>query len=130
MLVDQRHLDAGELAAMLAEARRAADEACAAEGVTVTWDRIVSIAPRPFDDRLISIAREVCRDLCGHDRLLPSGPLHDATEMAARVPTAMVFSSSTSGLSHNRAEDTPEEHLKLATTAFHRTVRRALVALT
>lgn len=130
ILVDQRHLDAGELAAMLAEAKRAADEACAAEGVTAAWDRIVSIAPRPFDHRLISIAREVCRELCGHDRLLPSGPLHDATEMAARVPTAMVFSSSRSGLSHNRAEDTPEEHLRLAVTAFHRTVRRALVTLT
>ena len=50
---------------------------------------------------------------------LPSGPLHDAAEVArAGVPTVMMFVQSLHGISHNKIEDTKEEHLELAVTAF------------
>jgi N-carbamoyl-L-amino-acid hydrolase len=52
---------------------------------------------------------------------LPSGPLHDAAEVArAGIPTVMMFVQSLRGISHNKIEDTREEHLELAVTALDR----------
>jgi N-carbamoyl-L-amino-acid hydrolase len=61
---------------------------------------------------------------------LPSGALHDASEMAREVPTVMIFSSSTAGLSHTKEEDTPEHHLVMAADAFNRTCRRVMELVT
>ena len=61
------------------------------------------------------------------DRTLASGALHDAAEMARHVPTAMVFTSSTGGLSHTKEEDTPEPHLERAIAAYA-DVARQLIA--
>ncbi len=126
VLLDQRHLDADVLAAMLADARVAASEAAAAEGCTVTWEPIWRIEPIPFHDELIAAARDACLAVSGSDHALPSGPLHDAAEMARRVPTVMVFSSSTKGISHAKEEDTPVEHLELAIRAYANTVGHAI----
>jgi N-carbamoyl-L-amino-acid hydrolase len=49
--------------------------------------------------------------------------------MARLVPTVMLFSSSTNGLSHTKEEDTPREHLELAARAFGITARRAMQLL-
>jgi N-carbamoyl-L-amino-acid hydrolase len=76
------------------------------------------IEPIPFDARLVAAALEAA----GSGRQLPSGALHDAAEMARHVPTAMMFTSSTAGLSHAAEEDTPEEHLTAAIAAFGRLV--------
>ena len=126
VLLDQRHLDAGELAAMLAEAKAGADEAAAAERCTVEWERIWQIEPIPFDPDLIAAARSACVEVGGADHALPSGPLHDAAEMARHVPTVMLFSSSTNGISHAKEEDTPIEHVELAIRAYAQTVGHAI----
>ena len=122
VLLDQRHLDATVLAELLAETRILADEAAAAERCSVAWEPIWRIEPIPFDDDLIALARSACRSVAGSDHALPSGPLHDAAEMARCVPTVMIFSSSTNGISHAKEEDTPIEHLELAIRAYARTV--------
>jgi len=58
---------------------------------------------------------------------LPSGPLHDAAEMAgAGIPTAMMFVQSLHGISHNKIEDTREEHLELAVIAFDKVASKAM----
>ncbi|MGA9277268.1 M20/M25/M40 family metallo-hydrolase, partial [Ilumatobacter sp.] len=62
----------------------------------------------------------------GHEVELPSGALHDASEIARAIPTVMLFSSSIAGLSHTKEEDTSEDHLMLAADAFNRTCRRAI----
>lgn len=124
--MDMRHIDAQKLAAMFAEAGDAADRAAAAEGCSVEWQHIFRIPPMPFDERLMTASRQAVRDVEGHDFELPSGALHDASEMARRVPTAMIFTSSTNGLSHTKEEDTPLEHLRMGADAFHRTVVRAI----
>jgi hydantoinase/carbamoylase family amidase len=126
VLLDQRHLDAGELAAMLAEAKAGADEAAAAEKCSVEWERIWQIEPIPFDPDLIAAARRACQAVSGTDHALPSGPLHDAAEMARHVPTVMLFSSSTNGISHAKEEDTPIAHLELAIRAYAQTVGHAI----
>jgi N-carbamoyl-L-amino-acid hydrolase len=126
VLLDQRHLDADVLAALLADSRALADAAAAAEQCTVEWAPLWRIEPIPFDPGLIEAAREACQALAGSDHALPSGPLHDAAEMARHVPTVMLFSSSTNGISHAQEEDTPIEHLELAIRAYARTVAAAI----
>ena len=62
-----------------------------------------------------------CALHCGVSERLPSGPLHDAAEVARLgVPTVMMFVQSLNGLSHNAAEDTKREHLEQAVEAFGR----------
>ena len=53
---------------------------------------------------------------------LPSGPLHDASEMAAVMPTVMVFAQSSPGISHCKEENTPAQHLDTSIRAFLRLV--------
>jgi hydantoinase/carbamoylase family amidase len=122
ILLDQRHLDAVALAELLAETRILADESAAAEGCSVAWEPLWRIEPIPFDADLIAIARQACNEVAGSDYALPSGPLHDAAEMARCVPTVMIFSSSTNGISHAKEEDTPIEHLELAIRAYAQAV--------
>jgi N-carbamoyl-L-amino-acid hydrolase len=52
---------------------------------------------------------------------MPSGPLHDAAEVSrAGIPTVMVFVQSLNGISHNKIEDTKEEHLEMSVVALDR----------
>lgn len=125
--LDQRHLDAGSLAAMLHEAQ-AASEQFASEGqVRVTWDRLWQIEPVLFNPEMIDLCDEAISETCGQSLKLPSGPLHDAAEVArAGVPVIMMFVQSLHGISHNKIEDTKEEHLELAVTAFDRLASKAM----
>jgi N-carbamoyl-L-amino-acid hydrolase len=126
-LLDQRHLDATKLARLLELARSASERFAQEEDVEVDWDRIWSIDPIPFDDRLIELADESIREVAGSTQRLPSGPLHDAAEVArAGIPTVMLFVQSLRGLSHTKLEDTKEEHLELSVQALDRLTTKAL----
>jgi N-carbamoyl-L-amino-acid hydrolase len=57
---------------------------------------------------------------------LPSGALHDAAEMARRLPTVMLFASSLDGVSHSPLEDTPVEHLEMAVEVLARLTARTM----
>jgi len=128
-LLDQRHLDAAKLAQLLELAREASERFAREEDVEVEWERIWSIQPIPFDDRLIELADEAAREVAGASRRLPSGPLHDAAEVArAGIPTVMLFVQSLRGLSHTKLEDTKEEHLGLSVQALDRLTTKALEA--
>jgi N-carbamoyl-L-amino-acid hydrolase len=124
--MDMRHIDAESLAAMHREMRKAAEDAAAAEGCTVGIEPIFRIPPMPFHPKLLDAARTSVKAVEGHDVELPSGALHDASEMARIIPTVMIFASSIGGLSHTKEEDTPESHLRMAADAFHRTCRQAI----
>ena len=128
MLLDQRHLDPDELAAMLSEARDACERAAADHGCEVELNHIWSIPPIPFDDRLIAMAREAVQAAGGKDTAIPSGPLHDAAEMARLIPTVMLFSSSSPPVSHTKEEDTPEADLRVLVDAYGRTVEATLAS--
>ena len=119
--LDQRHLDPGALSGMLRDAREAAARFAAEGGVTVSWERIWHIEPVPFNPDLVGLCEEAILATGGAAHRLASGPLHDAAEVArAGVPTAMMFVQSLHGISHNKAEDTLEEHLELCVRAFDR----------
>jgi N-carbamoyl-L-amino-acid hydrolase len=125
--LDQRHLDPAALAKMLAEAREASERFAREGNVAVSWERLWHIAPRPFHEELIALCDESIRETCGVSRRLPSGPLHDAAEVArAGVPTVMMFVQSLHGISHNKIEDTKEEHLEMAVRAFDRLAEKTM----
>lgn len=125
--LDQRHLDPAALAAMLADAIAASEKFAREGNVTVSWERLWHIAPRPFNDELIALCDAAIRETCGQSHRMPSGPLHDAAEMAAAgVPTVMMFVQSLHGISHNKIEDTEEEHLELSVAAFDNLAKKAM----
>jgi N-carbamoyl-L-amino-acid hydrolase len=125
--LDQRHLDAATLAKMLFDAKTAAAKFAGEGKITVSWERLWHIAPRPFNDELIALCDNAIRETCGKSHRMPSGPLHDAAEMAAAgVPTVMMFVQSLHGISHNKIEDTKEEHLELAVIAFDKLAEKAM----
>jgi hydantoinase/carbamoylase family amidase len=120
-LLDQRHLDAAMLASMLAAAKEASKRFAEEERIEVEWERIWQIEPILFDETLVELADEAVRDVAGQSHRLPSGPLHDAAEVArAGVPTVMLFVQSLRGLSHTKLEDTKPEHLELSVAALDR----------
>jgi N-carbamoyl-L-amino-acid hydrolase len=124
--MDMRHISAESLQAMFDEAHTAATAGAEAEGCTVEWEHIFRIPPMPFHPRLLQAAHLSVAEVEGHQFELPSGALHDASEVAREIPTVMIFSSSTNGLSHTKEEDTPAAHLEMAADAFHRTCERAI----
>jgi hydantoinase/carbamoylase family amidase len=125
--LDQRHLDAAALARMLEEAKVASKRFAHEGEVKVSWERLWQIAPRPFNEELIALCDESIRETCGKVHRLPSGPLHDAAEVAAAgVPTVMMFVQSLHGISHNKIEDTKEEHLELCVTAFDKLAEKTM----
>ena len=131
MLLDQRLLEAQGLAQMLSEAKQASERIAREENIGVEWSRIWQIEPIPFHPALIELADESIRDVSGKSHRLPSGPLHDAAEVArAGVPTIMLFVQSLRGLSHTNLEDTKEEHLEMAVRALDRLASKTIQWIT
>ncbi len=127
MTLDQRHLDAETLAAMYNEARQASERIAAEEKIGVKWSKLWQIQPFPFNPDLINLADESIREICGKSHRLPSGPLHDAAEVChAGVPTVMLFVQSLYGISHNKIEDTKEEHIELSVRVLDRLADKAV----
>jgi N-carbamoyl-L-amino-acid hydrolase len=126
-LLDQRHMEAETLARMLAEAKEASERFADEENLEVSWDRIWHIQPILFDEELVTMAAEAVREVAGESHRLPSGPLHDAAEVArAGIPTVMLFVQSLRGLSHTKLEDTKPEHIELSVQALDRLASNAL----
>ena len=120
-MLDQRDLDADVLATMLLEAREASERFAQEERCTVEWSRIWSIEPVPFHPELIDRCEQAVKEIAGVCYRLPSGPLHDGAEVArAGIPVEMMFVQSLQGISHNKIEDTKEEHIELSVLGLDR----------
>src|ERR1700678_1094139 len=129
--LDMRDLDSKILASMLAETRAASERFAEEERCTVEWSKIWSIEPISFNPQLIELCEQAVQETAGSSHKLPSGPLHDAAEVArAGIPVVMMFTQSLAGLSHNPAENTRIEHLELAVEAFDRLARKTMQWLT
>jgi allantoate deiminase len=124
--LDQRALDPAVLNAMVREAQEVSERAARANQVTVEWRRLWRIDPRPFDPALIVLCEEAVREETGEAPRLPSGPLHDAAEMALHMPVVMMFAYSSKGLSHCKEEDTPVPHLEKTIRAYLRLVQKTI----
>jgi len=124
--LDLRALDGDVLARMQKAAEKASRAAAKKNRCGVEWSPLLSIAPRPFDPKLLALCAESVREVTGEAPKLPSGPLHDAAEMAGIMPTVMVFAQSSPGISHTRFEDTPIPHLDKSIRAFLRLVEKTI----
>jgi N-carbamoyl-L-amino-acid hydrolase len=125
--LDQRHLDAEALQRMFSEAKSASERFANEGNVTVSWDRLWQIEPILFNDDLLHFCDEAISETGAKPHRMPSGPLHDAAEVArSGVPTVMMFVQSLHGISHNKIEDTKEEHLEMCVTAFDKLAERAI----
>jgi N-carbamoyl-L-amino-acid hydrolase len=127
MTLDQRHLDAEALATMYREAREASQRAAEEEHISVEWNKIWNIEPILFHPALIQFCEEAILETAGVSHRLPSGPLHDAAEVArAGIPTIMMFVQSLHGISHNKIEDTKEEHIAMSVTALDKLASKTM----
>jgi len=127
MMLDLRHLEAGTLAKMLEDCLQACREAAAEFDCTVEARRVFGATPTPFHPELVALARAAVAQAGGGDgEPIPSGPLHDATEVGRVVPTVMLFAQSDPPVSHTKIEDSPEDALRVAVEAYGLTVSGAL----
>jgi hydantoinase/carbamoylase family amidase len=127
LTLDQRHLGGDALARMLQEAKKASERFAQEGNVSVSWDRIWQIEPIPFHGDLIALCDEAISESGAVPHRMPSGPLHDTSEMAlACIPSVMMFVQSLRGISHNKLEDTKEEHIELAVLAFDKLADKAI----
>lgn len=125
--LDQRHIDAPSLHNMLYEAKDASQRFAGEAGCEVSWERIWHIPPEPFHDDLIDLCGQAIHETCGTTHSMPSGPLHDAAEVSlAGIPTVMMFVQSLHGISHNKIEDTKEEHIALSVRAMDRLAEKTM----
>jgi N-carbamoyl-L-amino-acid hydrolase len=125
--LDQRDLDPAVLATMFRDAREASERFAQEERCTVEWSRIWNIEPIAFHPQLLDLCEEAIREIAHVSHRMPSGPLHDAAEVSrAGIPTVMMFVQSLGGISHNKIEDTREQHLELAVAAFDRLASKVI----
>jgi N-carbamoyl-L-amino-acid hydrolase len=121
MTLDQRHLDPAVLASMYREARERSEAIAKEEKIDVAWKKLWQIQPFPFHPELIEMADQSIKEICGVSHRLPSGPLHDAAEVCRTgIPTVMLFVQSLRGISHNKIEDTKEEHIEMSVRVLDR----------
>ncbi len=125
--LDQRVLDKDKLAAMWQDAQDAARTFAEEGGCTVEFGDLWNIEPIPFHPELIEAVAQSILEVTDQAHRLPSGPLHDAAEVArAGVPTVMIFVQSLKGISHNKIEDTREEHLWQSVQVLDKVTDRAM----
>jgi len=123
--VDLRHENEIRLASMLVETQEAATAIAERERVDLKSRLLWQIPPASFDPQLIELCEEAVQETCGDVHRLPSGAIHDATQVAnSGVPAVMMFAQSLGGISHSKEEDTRTEHLLLAVRAFDRLVSK------
>lgn len=110
--VDIRNTD--EAVLRVAEARLADFMALTAkaEGCTLETRILARFEPVIFDPALVALVERTAATLGHSVKRMPSGAGHDAQMLARVCPTAMVFTPSHNGLSHNPAEYTSPEDLE------------------
>ena len=104
--------DGERLRALEAIIREAAEEVAGEMGLGLRFGDLLGLEPMAMDaglrDALAASAEAVAP---GRWRRMQSGALHDATNVARLMPSAMLFVPSIDGISHAFAEDTDEADL-------------------
>jgi len=104
--------DADRLGRMETIIRDLAQEVADKRGMCVSFGTMLGLEPVAMDMRLRQ-ALEVSAQTVAPDnwRVMPSGALHDATNVSRLMPVAMLFVPSIKGISHAFEEDTDEADL-------------------
>ncbi|TXN03674.1 Zn-dependent hydrolase [Methylobacterium sp. WL64] len=102
--VDVRDPRSTTLDAMEASLREAATEIAERRRLEVALTRIWRKEPVPFDPAIVAAVDAAAESLGHPQRRIISGAGHDACNLAAKVPTAMIFVPCKDGVSHNESE--------------------------
>ncbi|MBV8092771.1 MAG: Zn-dependent hydrolase [Acetobacteraceae bacterium] len=102
--IDFRHFKQAEVDRLEAEFSSDAKSIARNCGVSLDLLRLFRIPPQPFDPDCVALVREAASRLGIETRDMVSGAIHDAVEVASRIPAAMIFIPCKGGLSHNEAE--------------------------
>lgn len=104
--------DDDRLRRMEAIVRDLAQETATAMNLELEISNYHTLEPVPMDQALAAhIAQAAETHAAGRWRRMPSGALHDATNVASVLPVAMMFVPSIGGISHSFAEDTGRDDL-------------------
>jgi N-carbamoyl-L-amino-acid hydrolase len=110
--VQWRDAEAGRLDAMEAAIREALTRTAASAGLRVEISDTAALPPTAMDAELRAALRDAAEATApGAWREMPSGALHDATNVARLMPAGMIFAPSIGGISHDFAEDTDRRDL-------------------
>ena len=111
MTVDIRNTDEATL--KLAEAHLGIflEQLAHSEGVTIEVRSLARFEPVAFDPDVIDLVASAAQSQGLSVRRMPSGAGHDAQMLARLCPTAMIFTPSVGGISHNPAEHTDVDDL-------------------
>jgi N-carbamoyl-L-amino-acid hydrolase len=104
--------DSERLGRMERVIRDLAQEVAEARGMDVSFGPMLGLEPVAMDARLRRALESSAEGVApGQWRVMPSGALHDATNVARLMPVAMLFVPSIGGISHAFSEDTDEGDL-------------------
>ena len=104
--------DAARLRRMEEIVRETAREVSEESGLAVDFGPMWELEPTAMDARLRNALEQGAEAVApGRWRRMPSGALHDATNVARLMPVAMLFVPSIDGISHAFEEDTDEADL-------------------
>jgi len=120
--VDLRNTDEDVLALSERRLHEFLTTAAEREGVEVQTRSLARFEPVMFDAQMVDLIAECARSLGHSVRRMPSGAGHDAQMLARICPTAMVFTQSRGGISHNPAEHTDPTDLEAGANVLLRTL--------
>jgi N-carbamoyl-L-amino-acid hydrolase len=104
--------DTDRLGRMEAIIRETVEEVAATGGFELSFGPLLGLEPVDMDPRLRgALETSAESDVPGRWRKMPSGALHDATNVSKLMPVAMLFVPSIGGISHAFGEDTAEPDL-------------------
>ena len=112
MTVDLRNTDDAALTEAERRLAHHCDQLAAAEDVRIESRSLARFEPVIFDPNVVDLVHHTAAQLGHSVRRMPSGAGHDAQMLARVCPTAMVFTPSRHGISHNPAEHTDPADLQ------------------
>ncbi len=128
-VIDIRHPDREVLATLSARCGEACRQAAARYHCEAAVSRRLDVPPREFDADCVALVEAAARDLGLSYLRLPSGALHDASNIATLAPTAMIFVACRDGVSHNVTEyAAPQDLAAGCNVLLHAMLGRAGVA--
>ena len=115
--------DSDRLGRMEKIIRETAQEVAETRGMELSFGPMLGLEPVAMEARLRDALAKAAEAVApGKWRKMPSGALHDATNVARLMPVAMLFAPSIGGISHAFEEDTDEADLVAAVEVLGRAV--------
>ncbi len=115
-MIDTRHTNQEDLDQYEEFLMETLKSVCERFGVDYEVDKWMDAAPVAMSDDIINIIEDSSKELELDYTVMHSGAGHDSQIIAPFVPTAMIFTPSIKGISHNPLEATDVKYLNIAIT--------------